>query len=149
MEDALKHSALRLVPTEKQCSAMVLDSEELNSVLLDEKPPSKERKTKSLDQLGEKQLKYQTDAIWKKVEAYAEENEESTLRVIAMFLKNVEKRVHVSLVMRYGNNELHHGKHHHPDPRSSSSSFQRCCYCHHGELFIRLQYLTVFNFSSF
>ena len=104
-----------------ECSAVVLDSEELNPVVLDEKPPLKKRKIKSLDQLGEKQLKYRTDAIWKKVEEFAEENEESTLRVMGMLLKTVRKRVHASLVMRYGNNQVHHGKHHRPDP----SSFQK------------------------
>ena len=75
-----------------ECSAVVLDSEELNPVVLDEKPPLKKRKIKSLDQLGEKQLKYRTDAIWKKVEEFAEENEESTLRVMGMLLKKCKEK---------------------------------------------------------
>ena len=67
---------------------VVLRSDDLNpKVVSDEKPPAKKRKTKSLEQLGERQLKNRIDELWKKVEEFADENDETSLRIVALLLK--------------------------------------------------------------
>ena len=53
---------------------------------------TQEKAEKSLDQLGERQLKARTEEIWKKVEEYAEENDETPLRIIALLLKKCKDK---------------------------------------------------------
>ena len=73
---------------QRECKDVVLDSKDFN---LPAVVPRKKQK-KSLDQLGERQLKARTEQIWSKVEEYAEENDETPLRVIALLLKKCKDK---------------------------------------------------------
>ena len=82
-----KHSAERSVKKE-----IVLNSEDLNQITPDPVKPAKKRKTKSLDQLGNRQLKNRTDELWSKVQEYADENQETPLRILALLLKQCKDK---------------------------------------------------------
>ena len=73
---------------QRECKDVVLDSKDFNQPAV---VPRKKQK-KSLDQLGERQLKARTEQIWSKVEEYAEENDETPLRVIALLLKKCKDK---------------------------------------------------------
>ena len=75
-----RHSADRLVTN----NVAVISSEELNEISVG---PARKRKTKSLDQLGDRQLKNRTHELWSKVQEYAEENQETPLRILALLFK--------------------------------------------------------------
>ena len=45
-----------------------------------------------MDQLGERQLKTRTDDLWLKVEEFAEENNETPLRIVALLLKKCKDK---------------------------------------------------------
>ena len=82
-----KGSAQRDAP----CKDIVIDSEDFISAssvpeVLRKKPK------KSLDQSGEKQLKARTDEIWTKVEEYAEKNDETPMRILALLLRKCKER---------------------------------------------------------
>ena len=75
------------------CKDVVLRTDDLNpKVMSDEKPPAKKRKSKSLDQLGERQLKNRIEELWKKVEEFADENDETSFRIVALLLKNCKDK---------------------------------------------------------
>ena len=71
------------------CRDIVIDSEDFSSSSA-ENPSKKQRK--SLDQLGDRHLKTRTDDLWRKVEAYAEENNETPLRIVALLLKKCKDK---------------------------------------------------------
>ena len=73
---------------QRECKDVVLDSRDFN---LPAVVPRKKQK-KSLDQLGDRQLKARTEEIWSKVEEYAEENDETPLRVLALLLKKCKDK---------------------------------------------------------
>ena len=72
---------------------VVFDSDDFKSaVVAPEVEVPKKRKKKSLNQLGDKQLKTRTDEIWSKVEEFANENDETPLRVISLLLKKCKDK---------------------------------------------------------
>ena len=75
------------------CTDAVLDSEDFVPLTIqDAEVPVKKRHKKSLDQLGGKQLKNRTDEIWTKVKEYADENNETPLRILALLLKKCKDK---------------------------------------------------------
>ena len=62
---------------------VVFDSENFTPV--QDVPPKRTRK--SLDELGKRQLKARTDDLWKTITEYAEENNETCFRILALLLK--------------------------------------------------------------
>ena len=54
--------------------------------------PARKRKTKSLDQLGNRQLKNRTDELRCKVQEYADKNQETPLRILALLLKQCKDK---------------------------------------------------------
>ena len=73
----------------KEPSEYVLDSSDFTAAVLPENqsPPPLKKPRKSLDELGKKQLKSRTEEIWTQVELYAEENNETPLRILGLLLK--------------------------------------------------------------
>ena len=70
-------------------TSTVLKSENLREIPHE---PPKNRKTKSMDQLGVKQLRRRTDQLWEKVEEFADNNDESPLRILALLLTRCNDR---------------------------------------------------------
>ena len=83
-----KGSEQRDVP----CTDVVLDSEDFVPIVVPEAEVPKKKPKKSLDQLGERQLKNRTEEIWTKVKEYAEENNETPLRILALLLKKCNEK---------------------------------------------------------
>ena len=83
-----KGSEQRDVP----CTDVVLDSEDFVPIVVPEAEVPKKKPKKSLDQLGEQQLKNRTEEIWTKVKEYAEENNETPLRILALLLKKCNEK---------------------------------------------------------
>ena len=72
-------------------NVVVLESKNFNqSPPTDQQP--KKRKTKSLDQLGLKQLHRRTDPLWEKIQEFATDNEETPLRILAALLSRCGDR---------------------------------------------------------
>ena len=75
-------------PTTADNDEIVLRSADLSpsDTIIATEPPKK-RKTKSLDQVGEKQVQRRTDDLWKMVEEFSAENNETPLRIISLLLQ--------------------------------------------------------------
>ena len=67
---------------------IVLRSEDLSTsdTIIATEPPKK-RKTKSIDQLGEKQTLRRTDDLWNMVQEFSAENNETPLRILSLLLQ--------------------------------------------------------------
>ena len=72
------------------CSDVVLEREKLTPK--QEVVPEKKRKIKPLADLGNKQLKNRTEIIWNSVEKFANENNETPLRILGLLLKKCKNK---------------------------------------------------------
>ena len=84
----LKHSAER---DTQDNEVPVLKSVDLNPCS-SQPVEQKKRKTKSLDQLSEKQIYRRINELWKDVEKFASDNNESTLRIVSLLLSRCGDR---------------------------------------------------------
>ena len=72
------------------CTDVVLDSEDFVPITIPEAEVPKKKPKKSLDQLGQRQLKTRTEEIWLQVQQFAEENGETPLRILALLLRKCQ-----------------------------------------------------------
>ena len=80
------------VQRDAPCKEVVFDSDDFDLSTVVAHEVLRKKQKKSLDQLGERQLKARTEEIWTKVEEYAEENNETPLRILALLLKKFKDK---------------------------------------------------------
>ena len=113
----------------KEPSEFVLDSSDFTAAVLPENqsPPPLKKSRKSLDELGKRQLKSRTEEIWTQVELYAEENNETPLRILGLLLKKCNDK-----------NAREYGEHIWSQSADTATTqtiknnYKRFCHCYYG-----------------